>query len=118
MANEEGAEDEDDSSTPSLDNHVHDKGAAAATILEETEVKEIYMMMRRRRMRIKMMIKLIRKMMIWMMPILMLTQLTNNREYLRDLRRKKTPTPLIISGDYVENQEVPIEQPDWKTKAK
>lgn len=27
MANEEGAEDEDDTRTPSLDNHVHDKGA-------------------------------------------------------------------------------------------
>lgn len=42
LANEEGAEDEDDTSTPSLDNHVHDKGAAAATILEENEVTEIY----------------------------------------------------------------------------
>lgn len=70
MANEEGAEDEDDTSTPSLDNHVHDKGVAAATILEETEVKEIFIMRGRRR-RKKMMIKLIRKMMILMMPILM-----------------------------------------------
>lgn len=70
MANEESAEDEDDTATPSLDNHMHDKGAAAGTILEETEVKEIYMMMVRRS-RIKMLIKMIRKMMIWMMPILM-----------------------------------------------
>lgn len=42
LAKEEGAEDEDDTSTPSLDNHVHHKGAAAATILEENEVTEIY----------------------------------------------------------------------------